>query len=215
LPPDERRAAIVAAALPLLLERGPNVTTRQIAEAAGVAEGTIFRAFADKDALVSAVVEAALDTSSLEAAITAIDAGQPLERQLEAAVELLQRRHADIWRLLSAIDDMAAMPGRRKPRPMADLASLIALFERHPGRLRLDPVRAARTLRSLTLATSHPSLNPHGPMSPAETVGLLLDGIRTWSDDHHADDHHAEDQNTDDQDADGMGPRAAARGGAC
>ena len=49
LPPDERRSMIVAATLPLLLEHGDRVTTRQIAEAAGIAEGTIFRAFADKD----------------------------------------------------------------------------------------------------------------------------------------------------------------------
>ncbi|MCU1430433.1 MAG: DNA-binding transcriptional regulator, AcrR family, partial [Actinomycetia bacterium] len=36
---------IVAATLPLLLEHGDRVTSRQIAEAAGIAEGTIFRAF--------------------------------------------------------------------------------------------------------------------------------------------------------------------------
>ncbi len=51
LPPDERRAMIIEAMLPLLLEHGEMVTTRQIAEAAGIAEGTIFRVFADKDEL--------------------------------------------------------------------------------------------------------------------------------------------------------------------
>ncbi|HEX9549144.1 MAG TPA: helix-turn-helix domain-containing protein, partial [Acidimicrobiales bacterium] len=57
LPPDERRSMIVAATLPLLLAHGERVTSRQIAEAAGIAEGTIFRAFADKDELIATVLE--------------------------------------------------------------------------------------------------------------------------------------------------------------
>ncbi len=61
MPPEERRAAIVAATLPLLLERGLPLTTREIAEAAGIAEGTIFRVFPDKEAVVEATVEAAFD----------------------------------------------------------------------------------------------------------------------------------------------------------
>jgi AcrR family transcriptional regulator len=60
LPPGERRSMIVQATLPLLLEHGEMVTTRQIADAAGIAEGTIFRVFADKDELIAAVLDAAL-----------------------------------------------------------------------------------------------------------------------------------------------------------
>src|SRR5690606_24835873 len=44
LAPEERREAILDAVLPLLRERGREVTSRELAEAAGVAEGTIFRA---------------------------------------------------------------------------------------------------------------------------------------------------------------------------
>jgi AcrR family transcriptional regulator len=64
LPPDERRSMIVAATLPLLLEHGDRVTSKQIAEAAGIAEGTVFRAFADKDELIVAVIEAARPPST-------------------------------------------------------------------------------------------------------------------------------------------------------
>ena len=35
--PEERRQAIIAATLPVLLERGPEISTREIARAAGVA----------------------------------------------------------------------------------------------------------------------------------------------------------------------------------
>src|ERR1700730_9179034 len=84
MPPDERRAMIVAATLPLLMEGGEMVTTRQMADAAGIAEGTIFRVFADKDAVITAVVDAALDVGPLERAIEAIDRTQPLDDALEA-----------------------------------------------------------------------------------------------------------------------------------
>ena len=51
---DDRRQAIVDAVVPLLVTHGEAVSTRQIAEAAGIAEGTIFRVFPDKNALLMA-----------------------------------------------------------------------------------------------------------------------------------------------------------------
>lgn len=178
LPPDERRAAIVAATLPLVLDRGAHLTTRQIADAAGIAEGTIFRVFPDKDALLEAVIDAALDPSPTEEAIEAIDRTLPFERQLEAAVEIVQQRSADVWRLFSAVADSEALR-RRGPRPPGDLDALVDLFQPEKKRLRQDPVQCARALRALTMASSHPVLTPDEPMSPKEIVSLLLDGIRS------------------------------------
>lgn len=177
LPPDERRAAIVEATLPLLLERGPNVTTRQIAEAAGIAEGTIFRVFPDKDAVLRAAVELAFDTDAAERALAAIDRALPFEEQLAEAVEIMQRRLSDIWRLVSTVGETAALRDRERTPP-ADLLALVGLFEPERKRLRADPETAARELRALTLAVSHPALYADEPMSPAEIVSLLLDGIR-------------------------------------
>ena len=45
---------IIDAVIPLILEHGVGITSRQIAEAAGVAEGTVFRAFGDKESLIAA-----------------------------------------------------------------------------------------------------------------------------------------------------------------
>src|SRR5215207_6406848 len=62
--PDERRKAILDALIPLLLERGGDVTTKEIAQAAGIAEGTIFRVFPDKATLLFAAAEEAINLAA-------------------------------------------------------------------------------------------------------------------------------------------------------
>ena len=173
MPPEERRMMIVAATLPLLLENGEMVTTRQIADAAGIAEGTIFRAFADKDALIAAVVDAALDTAPLEQALRGIDGGKSLEDDVLAAATILQQRVVDVWRLVSSIGPRLHDHARR---PAVDSDALVTLFAGHRARLRVEPVVAARLLRALTMSVTHPMLAGE-PMSPPEIVQLFLHGV--------------------------------------
>ena len=171
LPPEERRARIVEATLPLLLAHGPALTTRQIAEAAGIAEGTIFRVFPDKESLIAAAVDAALDTTGVDAALDAIDTTLPLEERLVAAVEILRRRMADVLQLRAAV-------GILDQRPSADLGKLANVFEPDRDQLRRDPTRAAHLLRGLTIAGTHPALALDEPLTSEEIVSLLLDGVR-------------------------------------
>jgi len=173
LPPDERRTAIIEATLPLLLENAEMVTTRQIAEAAGIAEGTIFRVFADKDEVIAAVIDEAMDASAIEEALAALDADAPLEVALTEAIVLLQRRTIEIWRLMSSVGNKFH---DRVRRPMTDSPGVVAIFERHRAEISVDPVTAGRLLRALTLSTSHPML-AEVPMPPREIATLFLNGV--------------------------------------
>ena len=164
---------IVDATIPLLIEHGDRVTTKQIAEAAGIAEGTIFRAFGDKDEVIAAVVEAALDPAPLEAALAAIPTAQPIEEWLSAAVVILQQRVIDIWRLASSVGTRFHEMARR---PVADSDALTRVFTGYRAQITVEPVVAARLLRALTLSVTHPMLVGE-PMSPDELVELFLHGV--------------------------------------
>jgi AcrR family transcriptional regulator len=171
LPAGERRAMIIEATLPLLLEHGEMVTTRQIAEAAGIAEGTIFRVFADKDALIAAVVEHAADPTRVEAAFAAIDLSAPLEVAVTEAVRILQRRTLDMARLMASVG-----PRHHRTGPMPDRPGLIALFEVHRISITVEPAAAARWLAALTMSTSHPMIS-HELLPPERIAALFLHGV--------------------------------------
>jgi AcrR family transcriptional regulator len=185
LPPSERRAAIIAATLPLLLAHGSAVTTRQIAEAAGIAEGTIFRVFPDIESLFEATVNAAYDPAQVGKELAAIGGNASFERRLVEAVRILQNRLTSIWQLMSISGvpkpvGLGAARATKLDRP--DVLALVAFFEPYRNRLRRNPAQAAQLLRGLTLAGTHPALTVDGgPMAPEEIVSLLLDGMRNRS----------------------------------
>ncbi len=173
LPPDERRAAIVEATKPLLFEHGELVTTRQIAAAAGIAEGTIFRVFADKDELLAATLEAILDLSDFESAVRSIDDSLPFEDRLVLVTTLVRQRIADVWQVISSLGPKLK---ERAARPLADSDAVTEVFESEADRLSMEPRQAARLLRALTLSATHPMVAPE-PMEPVEIVAVLLRGI--------------------------------------
>jgi AcrR family transcriptional regulator len=188
LPPEERRKALIEATLPLVLAHGPEVSTRQIAEAAGVAEGTIFRVFPTKDDLIEAVVCSALDPSVLIDAIGRIDRSAPLDRRMVAAVELMQERSLQLAHLLHAVapggrPDRGGRAGTTRFRAAeARLVDALALLiDPDRDQLRCSSQEAARRLRLVTTALSHPRFVEDRPLPPREIVTMLLDGMRVRS----------------------------------
>ncbi len=184
LSPQERRHEIIAATRPLLYEHGRAATTRLIAEAAGIAEGTIFRAFASKEELFDAVLEAEFDPTSFLEDVAQIDPELELRERLVAFTTLLQRRFQNIFAL------MAAMGMRKPPASLGDpevrrrLAhgGLTRLLEPDADRFTLPVERVVHLVRLLTFSGSHPHISDQRPLSPEEIVDVVLHGVLKGSD---------------------------------
>jgi AcrR family transcriptional regulator len=181
LPPEARRASIIAAALPLIRIHGTAVTTAQIAMAAGIAEGTLFRVFPDKDTLICAALQTAFDPAPVERELAAIEPDLELRHRLILAVEILRRRVEAIWQLMAILGMTTvhtALASQRVPDNDGVMRLLAALFEPHQEELRCDPAHAARLLRMMTFAGAHPKINEGMPLASSDVVAVLLDGIR-------------------------------------
>ncbi|WP_078559619.1 TetR/AcrR family transcriptional regulator [Streptomyces sp. PRh5] len=184
--PDQRRAMIVAAALPLVVEYGATVTTAKIARAAGIGEGTIFRVFEDKDALLAACMAEAVRPDDTVAHLESIALDQPLADRLAEAADVVRGHMARIGAVAGALaaagrlERMAPKPGKdgRLPDREASLvrprAALAALFEPDRGRLRLAPERLADAFQLTLMSAGRPGAPD--PLTTEEVVDLFLHG---------------------------------------
>ncbi|WP_371402463.1 TetR/AcrR family transcriptional regulator [Kribbella sp. NBC_00662] len=187
LPPEERRAAIVEAALPLLEEFGAEVSTKQIAEAAGIAEGTIFRAFGSKDALIEAAMATVFDTSDMIRALEHVDRSLPLRERTIAAVEIGQKRLRGVFKLLFALrirrppefKHSTPMDEARRQR-LSDLANaaFADLLRPDADQLRVPPEEVVRMIGLLTFSATHPMISAGHVLTAEEIVDFAFDGLR-------------------------------------
>ncbi|MEO9152567.1 MAG: helix-turn-helix domain-containing protein, partial [Lapillicoccus sp.] len=83
---------------------------KEIAEAAGIAEGTIFRVFATKEDLLDAVITSTFCPAEFRRGLDDIDVTLPLRARLIALVTLLQHRFTDVFDLMGALGLTAPPP---------------------------------------------------------------------------------------------------------
>ncbi|HEX7306719.1 TetR/AcrR family transcriptional regulator [Lentzea sp.] len=181
--PEDRREAIVQATLPLVVEAGANVTTSQIAAAAGIAEGTVFRVFKDKAELLGACIQRALLSDDEVARIRAVPAGLPIEERLVEAASTVSGYLDRMWTVMGALRESGYQPSQedhekhRGPQAgMQRVSDAIAeLFD--DVELRTSPEHAARLLLGFVF-TNRLQGKGFGEKSvePAELVELFLHG---------------------------------------
>jgi AcrR family transcriptional regulator len=187
LPPSARRQIIVQAAIPLLARHGRQVTTAQIAAAAGVAEGTIYRVFPDKLSILDACLEHVLDTAHLEDDFQAASARPTIERRLEAIVEALHRHLSRVLPVALALGVVTARTAVDQERDGVTAADnpvmLTALVARHlraeAGSFRRSPVTVARLLVGLVFGSAFQEAHSGLPHLGTRMVAqIVLDGVR-------------------------------------
>ena len=188
--PEDRRRAILEALLPLLVERGGEVSTKEIAAAAGIAEGTIFRVFPDKGSLMMAAAEEAINPADgqreFDEAIAGADA---LWEKVVLAADRIQRRMNLTMAVMVAVRRQMTSQGehphpRDKPGPpdfvvraQTELnARLTAMFEPHRDELAVTPAVAAVALRSLVLGSGRFELGLGPTLGPEDIAALVLHG---------------------------------------
>ena len=188
MPPQARRDSLIAVTIPLLREYGAGVSTRQIADAAGVAEGTIFNVFPDKQTLILASVRAAFDPEPLQRALAQIeripgttDAWRlaDLRRRLVAAVEIVEVRMADNAPLLVVVRAAGAAELPDISSAREGMARAIAwVVGPDDDLLRRDPMTTAWLLMSMVFSSRQ---RPGPELDASAVVSLLLDGLLTPS----------------------------------
>jgi AcrR family transcriptional regulator len=192
--PDDRRKAIVTALVPLIVERGGEVTTREIAEAAGIAEGTIFRVFPDKKSLLLAAAEEAINPAGgqelFEEAMAEV---HDLRGQVVlAAQRVLDRMHLTMAvmvavrpHLIHAFHEQhtkgekpTMVPPDFVLKAQDDLhRRLTRLFEPHRDELAVEPDIAAVALRSLIFGASRPELGMTAVLDAEQIADIVLGGV--------------------------------------
>ncbi|MGV8884110.1 MAG: TetR/AcrR family transcriptional regulator [Microbacteriaceae bacterium] len=175
LSPHERRAMIIDAVIPLLLEHGATITTRQIAEGVGLAEGTLFRAFGDKESLITAAAAHYFDPTPLHSALRSIDRTMSLDDTTAAIIDAIRDRLSGVFRMMAAMGGMPRQPDKQERAAFAHL--ITEVLAPHADELAWPGERVGHAVRLITFAASIPEFNAGMEFTTRELTALVLRGL--------------------------------------
>lgn len=185
LAPEERRRSIVEAVIPLILEKGSRVTTAEMAEAAGIAEGTIFRAFPDKTTLLFEACKSSFDPEPELDQLAAIEPDLPFETKLRTAAGIILERQQRVHALAAVLRSMpppthSTLHDAHRHAIEANtrlFRGIAEIFDDAADLLSVKPSRAAAAFRGLLYASSLPFCAPEELISADEAIEFLLEGV--------------------------------------
>ena len=181
LSPAQRRLSILEAASVVAMAGPAGFTARAVAEAAGVAEGTIFRYFPSMDALLDAVICHVLDPTPTCAALRELQS-PTLEQRVADMLSLQRGAMERVGRVFAlAVADRPQAPRQhsheqhheRLVRLQEAMAEALAPFE-HELRFPLQTVVAQ--IHAAAFSASHPMFDMHVP--DTVLVDILLHGLK-------------------------------------
>jgi AcrR family transcriptional regulator len=174
------REKILAAAADIIATRGPNVPLAEIAHAAGVGVGTLYRGFPDRTALMHA-----LELRAYELVIGVLARITESGRTGADAVEEFLLENLKLG-------DQLVLPLRGAP-PLTDPAAVAARKQindtlerfldegRTAGTVRAD-INATDVIMCCAMATQPLPHSPHWSVVAARHMALFMSGVRTSTD---------------------------------
>lgn len=179
LAPEQRRAALLDAATELFIAHGPSFTTADLAAAAGVSEGTIFRYFIDKPTLVAECRHRAMGLDELVPEIRAAAQLPTFHEQVLAASRVMNDR------ILQMVHVVSAEGNQHDHDDAADIAeqlvaALSPIFEQSADLLgdgQEEPAQLANLLLGMLMSNTFLCEKTSTPPVPVERlVDLFLHG---------------------------------------
>lgn len=181
---ERNRLRILDAAAELFAERGLQVSLDDVAERAGVGVGTVYRRFADREALIDALFQARVEEfiGIAKEAAADPDPWAGLTRFIELGAEFHGRNRAVKELMFSARDGREWVDRvRARIRP---LVGRMVKAAQEQGRLRPDLHTLDIPMITLMLASAAEFTDGLGTESWRRLVGILVDGLEASRESH-------------------------------